>query len=62
MTEPRGIRKIFDLRAFWVVLAIVLLVLAGLSWTRGETEFVVIYGLLLAVAVARATGWRMKPM
>ncbi len=62
MPEPRGLQKLFERRIFWIVLSVVLLAMVGRSWQRHETAYVVIYLLFLAFTIARASGWRMKPM
>ncbi len=62
MAEPAGLKKLFEMRIFWILLSILLVVMAVLSWRRGETVYVVIYALFLVFTVSRASGWRMKPM
>ncbi len=62
MAEPTGLKKLFEQRVFWIALSILLVGLDVRSWLGGETAYGVIYIVFLAFTVARASGWRLKPM
>ncbi len=52
-------RKLFEQRAFWIVLSVLCIGLGVLALRRGERDFAIIYLVFLAFTVARAAGWRM---